>query len=193
MKNLIFVFISTFFYAQEKNTSIINISVGVATTNETNNLVDDILTGIFTNQSFKNERVSPSFNVTYKYAVLDNLFLNLNGSLQSIKRDVLESNDVVGNLTNNYMTIGTGADYHYIKKEWFQMYSGISVAYTFQNSDFVPNGKISTMNSMDKKNKFLNYQFNAIGISFGKRIAGHIEIGFGYKGIINAGLSHTFK
>ena len=37
-----------------------------------------------------------------------------------------------------------------------------------------------------------NFQINPIGISVGDNVAGYFEFGYGYKGILNAGMAYRF-
>ena len=83
-------------------------------------------------------------------------------------------------------TVGVGTDYRYISRNIFQMYSGVSVAYTSENVK-----SSGSYNSPDT-NGFVNYQFNVLGFRVGKKFAGFAELGYGYKGIINAGVSYQF-
>ena len=180
---MLFLF-STVAFTQEKGTNEIVAGVGFYSSNEILNTVEDIISGV----SFAKTTVSPTINLTYKIAVKDNWFLYADGSYQTVKEDVIENNLTVGDVSHRYITIGFGTEYHYIVKEWFQMYSGGSVAYTSQNSDFTT----SSTNIEDRKDGFFNFQVNAVGFRFGKSLAGIVELGYGYKGFANLALAYQF-
>jgi hypothetical protein len=38
----------------------------------------------------------------------------------------------------------------------------------------------------------LTWQITALGVRFGKRVYGNVEIGYGYKGLISAGIGCRF-
>ena len=181
-----FVLFTIYSFSQEKGTSDISFSVGAGTSNDFLNATEDIISNIggvsTTNASF-----APSFNLTYKYAILNNWFFYADGTYQSIKEDVIENSIKIGDVSHRYITVGFGSEYHYIHKEWFQMYSGASIAYTSQNADFTTSNDIE-----DDSDSYFNFQVNAVGLRFGKAFAGFVELGVGYKGYANAGLSFQF-
>jgi outer membrane protein W len=194
MKNLGFIlgfiFLSSISYSQEKGTQDINLSVGSLTTNQYVEIITSIFGDIYNdynNVSYKNEKFAASFTLTYNYAIKNNWFINSNVSYQTIEKDVFESNVKTGNVTDQFITVGIGSSYHYIKKDWFQMYSGLNVAYTKHKSD-----STASSNIIDADVSFFNFQLNALGFRFGKKLAATLELGFGYKGIANTGLSYQF-
>lgn len=179
---MMFCFASTLF-SQEKGTHEIKFNVGFETSNEFLNTVDDIISGA----SYQNTSVTPAFSVTYKVAIKNNWFLFADGNYQSISEDVIENNSKTGDVSHRYLTFGFGSDYHYISNSWFQMYSGLSVGYTSQNSDFTTSSNIE-----DENDSFFNFHLNALGFRFGKTIAATLELGVGYRGVANLGLSYQF-
>ena len=118
---------------------------------------------------------------------MNNWFFFADGTYQTIKEDVLENSVKTGDVSNRYLTIGFGTEYHYVHKDWFQMYSGASIAYTSQNADFTTSSDIE-----DTNDSYFNFQVNAVGLRFGKALGGFVELGVGYRGYVNAGLSYQF-
>ncbi len=53
-------------------------------------------------------------------------------------------------------------------------------------------GSSSNRSFTPTKDSFFNFQLNAVGIRVGKTLASFIEFGFGYKGLINLGVSAQF-
>ena len=100
----------------------------------------------------------------------------------------MENNLIVGDVSHTYLTFGFGTEYHYIVTEWFQMYSGGSIAYTTRSSDFTS----SSSSFEDANDGFFNFQINAVGFRVGKTFAGTLELGVCYKGVANLGLSYQF-
>ncbi len=174
---------TTSLLSQEKGTHEVKFNLGFETSNEFLNTVENIINGA----SFENTTVSPAFSVAYKVAIKDNWFLFADGNYQTITEDVIENSSKTGDVSHRYLTFGFGSDYHYISNSWFQMYSGLSVAYTSQNSDFTTSSNIN-----DESDSFFNFHLNALGLRFGKEIAATLELGVGYRGVANVGLSYQF-
>ncbi|MBE9483471.1 MAG: hypothetical protein IMY74_01420 [Bacteroidetes bacterium] len=80
------------------------------------------------------------------------------------------------------------ADFHYLRKKNISMYSGVSAGICFVRSDILEG---DSMIKMEDSNIFA-YHLNAIGVRFGHSVGFFLETGFGYKGILNGGLSFKF-
>ena len=183
---VILLFISLSSFAQEKGTNDLTFSLGLGTTNDFLKSTEDIISGVFGVET-GNSTVGPSFNIAYKRAIMNNWFFFADGTYQTIKEDVLENSVKTGDVSNRYLTVGFGTEYHYVHKAWFQMYSGASIAYTSQNADFTTSSDIE-----DTNDSYFNFQVNAVGLRFGKALGGFVELGVGYRGYVNAGLSYQF-
>lgn len=177
-------------YAQDKGTHDFSISVGGITNNDFLNIASEIIITEISlkTESYTNSTSTPSIAITYKNALLDNWFFYGDIVYQSFKKDILLSGNNVGSLNNIFITFGIGSEYHYIHGDWFQMYSGLSLAYTNQYSNY----KGSSTEIKDGSGGNLNYQINALGFRVGKSLAGFAELGVGYKGIASIGLSYQF-
>jgi hypothetical protein len=183
-----FTFISTL-YAQEKGKIELSASVGFATSTDLANLFTDIIESGFTGGQIttSNLKTSPTFGITYRHAVADRWMINADGFFQRMSQDLFLAGKNDGKMDYSYITIGLGTDYRYVSTNSFQMYSGIAVAYTLENLKYTgSSGKIPD------SQRFVNYQLTAAGFRVGKQFAAFAELGFGYKGIANAGLSYQF-
>ncbi len=79
---------------------------------------------------------------------------------------------------------------------------GLGISYgnqidTYDSSYYVAryvNGVNSLGNSMaiDNSRYLLNYYFSFLGVHVGREVGGFIEVGLGYKGLINVGMSYKF-
>jgi hypothetical protein len=174
--------------AQEKGTSDISVNIGFATSTELSNLFTDVLSSAFTGNLIKtgDMKAGPTFGITYRYAIANRWMLQADGFYQKMSQDVYVGNTKDGTIDYSYITVGLGTDYRYISNDIFQMYSGVAVGYTSEN---VKNSGGET--SIDGDG-FINYQVNALGFRVGKKFAAFAELGFGYKGIINTGVSYQF-
>jgi hypothetical protein len=71
---------------------------------------------------------------------------------------------------------------NYIATKSFQMYGLLGLGFA-----------IASYPDVDIKNiPILSFHFTPLGLRFGKNIGGFCEIGYGYRGIVNAGLSVRF-
>jgi len=87
--------------------------------------------------------------------------------------------------TRNWYVFGLllNAKYNYVYDPRFHMYSGISVGYAGDRS--VKEGKADHHDA-------IAYQARLIGLRFGAKVGVFSELGFGYEGILKAGLSVHF-
>ncbi|MCM5664137.1 hypothetical protein [Galbibacter mesophilus] len=188
MKKLVTLAVVTLFVftanAQQQGTQDLSLTAGFFTSNEILNIFEETISG----STFSNASTTPAIGLTYKYAIKDNWFFFADGVYQSITEDVNENNVKIGDVSHNFFAVGFGTEYHYIARDWFQMYSGGSIAYASQNSDYTT----SSPNYEDESDGLFNYQINALGFRFGRSFAGVLELGFGYKGVVNAGISYQF-
>lgn len=191
-KQLLSIFMAfgfaTILQAQEKGTSDVSVTVGVATSTDLSNLFSDVFLGGFTGGQIttQNMKAGPTFGLTYRYAIANRWMVHADGFYQKMSQDVYISGAKDGELDYSYITLGLGTDYRYISTDFFQMYSGLAVAYTSESIDYSGTG------SAPDGDGFINYQVNALGFRVGKSFAAFAELGFGYKGIANAGASYQF-
>jgi len=99
---------------------------------------------------------------------------------------------------NTYITLAARFNYNWLVKDTYRFYSGFGVGSTFVSSDY-------TFKSFDESslenetfaratNSFQSdIQITLIGIRAGKNLAGFAELGIGYQGFLNVGVSYRFK
>ncbi len=175
--------------AQEQGTSQISVGYGVLSSN----LIIDALTEIITYPAslgtitYDNESSTGSIFLTYKYAAQDRWMIGGTFVYESLKKDVIVAGVNSGEQKNNSYTIAFETDYRYISSSLFQMYSGAGIGYTFSDEEFTSSSNAN--NNISDNGGNVNFQITALGIRLGDDIAFFAEGGFGYKGIINAGIS----
>ncbi|MNV02831.1 hypothetical protein D3C71_930710 [compost metagenome] len=184
---LIFIFSSYKGIAQEKGTNEFYAGVGLLSTNAILDLGTNILVTGFSagHINYQNNKSIPAIGIGYKIAPADRWMIGLDMYYESSKSDVYFDDVHDGIARYSYLTIGLGTDYHYISSSWFQMYSGLAIAYSFQNGKY----KGSNNDIQNTQQNYINFHLNALGFRFGKTFAVFAELGFGYKGLIHAGLS----
>lgn len=192
MKKVYLTFISIVFagalqtLAQDKGTSSISANLGFGTSTEIADLAAEIITSPLNTNYAEDTEVGATFGLTYRYAIKNNWNIFVDGYYQEIKRTAYSTTGKIGEADFNYFTVGVGTDYSYLHKGIFRLYSGLAVGYTFEDASY--SGNISS----EDDGGFFNFHINALGVRVGKKLAGTAEIGFGYKGIINAGISYMF-
>ncbi len=118
----------------------------------------------------------------------EKFFWGVTAGYNSTKGDLYYLGSHEGELKRNFITVAAEGHYRYQNLKKIQLYSGIGIGYSIGSETLQPptdSGKLSASGSINR----LAYQLNVIGIRMGSNIAGFIELGYGYKGIINAGLS----
>ena len=90
-----------------------------------------------------------------------------------------------------YMTYAIEPKFNYIAKPAFQLYGYFGLGVTVINFASVKfnNGDEPKVES---RVPVINGHLTPVGARFGKKFGGFVEIGYGYKGILNAGFSYLF-
>ena len=74
------------------------------------------------------------------------------------------------------------------------MYSGLGAGYAFGKTTFKLGDALEFKNTNNDNSKinYFTFHVTALGFRVGKKLAAFAELGVGYKGIINGGLSYQF-
>ncbi|MCD4791450.1 MAG: hypothetical protein K8R37_15755 [Bacteroidales bacterium] len=121
----------------------------------------------------------------YRYSAGEKFSIGIDGSYTKIKEILKIQGNPVGKLEKEFYTIAPYVAYNYIKKENFSMYSGIGLGYAFEKDEY------TTDDGGDETKNIGEFAFhiNAFGVRYGKSIGGYVEVGYGYKGLVNLGVS----
>lgn len=182
------LFTSNLLSAQEGQHEI-SIGYGVGTSAETADLFEDIVVGTFTGGRYrKEEDHSGAFHLAYKYLVSEKIGVGGTLLYESSKGNIHENEQKVARLKRHFYTLAAEADYRYIRKPNFTLYSALGVGYTHMNEKITPESGGEEKDSDGS----INFQVTALGAKFGSNIGGFIEAGFGYKGIGSIGAFARF-
>jgi len=92
----------------------------------------------------------------------------------------------------NYTTVTAEFLYNYLNRHWVRLYTYIGVGCSFYKKNIWeysgPNNAPWTNTSGNQA--AFNMQYVPIAISVGGRLSGFAELGIGYKGFLNAGISY---
>ncbi|MFT3826484.1 MAG: outer membrane beta-barrel protein [Chitinophagaceae bacterium] len=169
----------------------LSVGYGIGTTSEILDVFSDMLASAFTagGYSTTNDSYTGAFHVTYKYLFPNKLSLGGTFAYESGKADVMYSGVKNGETKKKYYSGAVEADYRYVNKPAFSLYSGLGLGFTSYHEEYIPDGRDDK--SSDNMTHF-NFQIIGIGVRFGTHIGGFAEAGFGYKGIIAAGVFARF-
>lgn len=174
----------------------LRVSYGALTSNEFFQVIgDDILSTALTlgNYSSSNSKSLGALSVDYSYALSNRLRVGGAFVFDTNNKDISYDKGVThaGRINNYYFTVMPQATFAYIAKPCFELYSGLALGASMRREKFNPTS--SSTCKKDVNTMFLPaFQVNAIGVRVGKKLAGFAEIGFGAKGIVNAGVSYRF-
>lgn len=171
----------------------LSLSYGIVTTDQVVDIFETILTAAFSfgNYTKTNLEYTGAKFITYKYGVNKRLKAGATFGIDGVKGDLLNANteEIFGTFSTNHYTIAAEADLRYINTNWFEMYSGLGLGYTFTRQYGEDNTGVSDITN----SRHVAFQLNLAGFRFGKNFGAYMETGFGYKGILNFGLSYRFK
>lgn len=174
--------------AQGNRNSEISASYGVISTDDIANIFGEIITSI-AGYKTKNPTYTGIINVGYRNLINKRWLIGLTVSYEKSKAEAYVLDSKIGTEKNTYYTLAAEANYQYICGSMFQMYSGFGIGFTQASATL-----LRTDNNPDTndKNNHINFQFTLAGIRVGKTIGAFGELGFGYKGIVNGGVSFRF-
>jgi hypothetical protein len=96
------------------------------------------------------------------------------------------SGSKAGTYKSSSTTAGAECMLAYMNKENVRLYGFLGAGYSFYNYKFT-----TTSGGSENENATLNhfnFQVTPIGAAFGKNFGGFVELGLGYKGLVNIGL-----
>jgi hypothetical protein len=198
-------------YAQRSGNSLLSFSAGIVT-------VDEFKGVTYTSYMDIPFAYSGAAFLSYRYFITDHVAVGLSAGMDDVKGNLTFGNPKF-NGTNMEGTAGTYIRHTYtLAPEIFlkyhqnngvMLYGYCGVGYTFSkvekaydpqlyasayqngvnpNAGSVP-AYLSPTNPYYEIESHLNGQITALGIRIGEKVAWDIEFGFGYKGVINTGLS----
>ncbi len=171
------------------------ISLGVGTLT-----VDQILGALLTDggrtilslgaENTDNLRFIGAYSFSYKYYVKNKFAAGLTIVSDWVAGDLVNGDDeLIGSMKRHYFTIAPEIKLVYVNDMAFRLYSVAGIGYTFgteysEDTEGVEDEPFHI-------NHF-NFHITPLGIRFGRTIGVFAEIGFGYKGVIAAGVSGYF-
>lgn len=178
--------------AQESRHEI-RVGIGYLSTDEFANTFTDILGIVMTDGLYNPKTVGGLYvnpHVSYKYKINRTFSVGSTFVYTSICTNLLSTGGVVEERESyQFFTLAVDGYVNYLQRGRFKLYGTLGVGCTMINQR---NYDISE-NKKSAQNQFhLNFQVSPIGVQFGDMISGFLELGFGYKGIVSAGVAYRF-
>jgi opacity protein-like surface antigen len=133
---------------------------------------------------------NPTGVVSFTYLYNFNKLIALGGSLGYEYASGYLTNSkgiTTGNIYMNFANLAVECDFTYRVWENVKLYGMVGLAATWLNANYSYSDP--SHGNLIISSVIPNLQVTPFGIRFGKQVGGFMEIGFGYKGWVNAGLS----
>lgn len=174
--------------AQQKNH--IYVGYGVASADDIGNELADIIVTAISGGTVTTANASYSgvFFAGYRTYVTPKLEVGGTVIYEHASRDVFVNGKADGSVSTDSYGLLAELKYNYINRSRFRLHSGIGAG--MAHSSVSADNEDHDINE-DETNSFA-YQVDAIGATYGDRFSVSVNLGFGYKGIVNAGLAYDF-
>jgi hypothetical protein len=126
----------------------------------------------------------PALTVYYRYHASRLISVGGNFAYQKFDRELYFLDETVSKNSINYYTFMGRVDFNYVRTRLVRMYSGIALG--------LYNASESGERVEDDSETKVGLQVNAVGLRVGKQLAGYLELGFGFNGILAAGITYEF-
>jgi hypothetical protein len=199
-------------HSLKQPTHILSVSYGTLTTDY---LLDGYKPGRPTTRDYTNKAPSAVLNVGYKFRCSDLWYVGITASVEQEHGDWLDNEIYDGNVFDLVTTVKGafirtnftfGADFtrYYMVSDIVRIYTtgGIGVTYEFETDQYNPafydQGYWQGVNNygpikQTKNRAHINAFYSPVGISIGSKLRYFLEAGFGYKGVINTGITYGFN
>lgn len=150
-----------------------------------------MLTDLYPDKRFVRDHYSGSGTFAFSYRKItgsEKYLWGVSLGYNQSKASVFYLGQEVGELNRQFYTVVVDFAYRYINRGILQIYSGADVGYQFGSETLTAPADSGLPDGSGTLNR-IAWQANVMGIRVGKNIAGFMEFGYGYKGIINLGIS----
>ncbi len=126
---------------------------------------------------------------TYRHIFKNELFMwGITAGISNSKSEIYNVGQFEGELKRQFYTVAIEWEYRYVNQGPVQVYSGLGLGFTYATETLTPPSESSKSESAGNISN-IAYQVNVAGVRLGKKYGGFVELGYGYKGIINVGFS----
>lgn len=131
---------------------------------------------------------TPNYFGTYRYHISKRLALGITAGVQDMSGDYNDANGHIYQLTSfHYVTGACEVLFVYKRVGKFRVYTFLGLGGSVHTDSY--KALVSWKNTYTETRKSFNMQCTPIGISVGGLLSVFAELGIGYKGLINGGVS----
>lgn len=170
-------------YGQYKHQ--VYVGYGIGTHHAITDAIVDISVAAFTLSNPDSKSHTGAFFAGYRNQVTERIALGGLVVYEHAKSSSMDG-DKTYNLDQNNMTLMADFQYAYTRSEKLKLFSGVSAGASMLKS------KITGESSASDSKVDFGFHLDVIGLSYGKKTAPFLAVGYGYKGIINLGLQTRF-
>jgi hypothetical protein len=127
---------------------------------------------------------APALTVYYRYHASRLISVGGDFAYQKFDRELYFLDEPVSKNSINYYTFMGRVDFNYVRTRLLRMYSGVALGFYHASE--------SGEKIKDDSVTEVGLQVNAVGLRVGKQLAGYLELGFGFNGILAAGITYEF-
>lgn len=173
----------------QKRRHDVSISYGVVTLDQVSDVLEDILTIVITLGTYSKQKMdfSGAPFLSYHFAPGGRFGFGLAAGTYRTTGGLESMDTPVGTFKETNTIAAVEMDYRWVYKPSFQLYSGLGAGLRFRKGEYHVGDELETTN-----NTLGTIHVNALGLRFGKQVGLFFELGFGYKGVFNGGLSAQF-
>ena len=169
----------------ETGANQIRIGYGIVTMPQFIELAGKGISAELTPGSYKDITLSSTGAIALSYTRDNYALIAWGGDLvyENVKTNYTWSDGSNANISSAYFSAMLRADLRYINSERFQLYSSLGAGAAMVRSN---------SSGQSKSNWSPAFQVSAIGFRYGNNVAFFGELGFGYRGVANGGISFRF-
>ncbi|CAA9198117.1 outer membrane beta-barrel protein [Flavobacterium collinsii] len=132
---------------------------------------------------------SGNFGLGYRNQITERIRVGGDIAFQQEQTEQTDKNNkFIGKRTNRYLMVMPTLSFSYIKTDWLDFYGSAAAGVVLEKyTQTEPNRAAVKDNAAD-----FAFQVNPAGIRVGKKLGVFAEVGFGYRGIVSAGLNYKF-
>lgn len=191
MKKGYLLLLCTFLYFAAANAQYkkheIEIGIGIWNLNEVTNIASTItVPSVPTGTMMEGGKSFGSIHVNYKYRLHERISAGGTFAYDYSSANAVLNHYPIGSFNMTHYTLAAEADYTYLNFKYFKMYALAGIGGTLYDMDYMDG--VNSNKDDDNTSLHFTFQLTPIGLKFGDTFGGFLEIGFGYRGIFNAGL-----
>ena len=168
----------------------VGLSFGIITTDQMIDLMEDITTIVITLGTYAKQdyEFGGAAFLTYRYALKERLSLGFALGTYTTRGNLALLGETQGTFKESNYVGAAEITYRWVLSRGFQLYSGLGLGGIIKKGLYAVSGSPDETTSRFRP----TFHVNLLGIRLGKALGFFGEIGAGYKGVINLGLSGRF-